>query len=110
MKKTSPNAKAPAKAPVAKDTRNGVDKIIDYLNKNREHIGAIVIAACAKSGKQMPRFPNGDGKTDGFTASADLIQAANADERISAGIRSPVTSGLAIHIKNMLLDKTGPFG
>lgn len=82
-------------------TKDGVDKIIDYLVANRENIGAIVFDTAPNAGKKMPSWGDPLIGCDGIRGAADRIAATSQSERASAFIRSPITVGLAM----MLADK-----
>lgn len=88
---------------------DGVEQIIDYLVRNREHIGAIVIGTAPIAGRRLPKLKK-DGECDGIYAAADRVLACNDQERDAVGVCDQITDGIAANIAKRHLQRESLFG
>lgn len=103
--KTKPQPKAKTKKA---DAKNGVDKIIEQLIKNKDNIGSIVVSLHAKPGTKV--IADDGEECDGLRYMSDVVFTTNDDGRASISAKTLMIQGLVADLNNTINKPRGLFG
>ena len=87
----------------AKDiSKDGVDRVIDYLVANRGRIGGLVVAVAPKAGGKIINASHPGQECDQELFLADRVMATNQEERHSVTTQSYLTRGMIALLNSAL--------